>query len=93
MTMLNIFLRYIRRNQFYTAVNILGLSLGLTACLVIYTIIHHELSFDRFHPASDRIYRVMGDLPEASGNILHIRSASSRPGLKKSFPPGSHPIG
>jgi putative ABC transport system permease protein len=72
MTMLKIFLRYLRRNKFYTAVNILGLSLGLTACLSIYFIIHHELSFDRFHPDRDRIYRVMGDLPEASGKTLHF---------------------
>jgi len=64
--------RYIRRNKFYTAVNIFGLSLGLTACLSIYFIIHHELSFDRFHPDRDRIYRVMGDLPENSGKISHF---------------------
>ncbi|WP_431210419.1 ABC transporter permease [Puia sp. P3] len=86
--MLKIFSRYIRRNKFYTAVNILGLSLGLTACLVIYTIIHHELSFDRFHPGSERIYRVMGDLPESSGKILHFAriplaaSTSTPPGLE-----------
>jgi len=64
--------RYIRRNRFYTAVNIFGLSLGLTACLSIYFIIHHELSFDRFHPDRDRIYRLMGDLPENSGKISHF---------------------
>jgi len=72
MTMPTTFLRYLRRNKFYTAVNILGLSLGLTACLSIYFIIHHELSFDRFHPDRDRIYRVMGDLPETSGKTLHF---------------------
>jgi len=84
--------RYIRRNKFYTIVNIFGLSLGLTACLSIYFIIHHELSFDRFHPDRDRIYRVMGDLPENSGNTLHfarIPLAASRdartslPGLEE----------
>ncbi|MBS1606852.1 MAG: ABC transporter permease [Bacteroidetes bacterium] len=64
--------RYIRRHRFYTAVNIVGLSLGLTACLSIYFIIHHELSFDRFYPDRERIYRVMGDLPENSGKLSHF---------------------
>jgi hypothetical protein len=64
--------RYIRRNRFYTAVNIIGLSLGLCSCLCIYFITHYELSFDRFYPDKDRIYRVMGDLPETSGKLSHF---------------------
>ena len=61
------------RNRVYTFVNILGLSLGICACIVIYTIIHYELSFDKFHPGKEQIYRVMGDVTESTGDKLHFR--------------------
>jgi putative ABC transport system permease protein len=64
--------RSIFRNKTYTAVNVLGLSLGICACIAIYTITSYELSFDRFHPGSERIYRVMGDVTESTGDKLHF---------------------
>lgn len=42
------------------AINLLGLTLGISACLVLGVVIHFELSFDRFHPDQERIYRVVG---------------------------------
>jgi ABC-type antimicrobial peptide transport system permease subunit len=36
----------------------LGLSLGISACLLVYLVVTHELSFDRFHADGDRIFRV-----------------------------------
>ncbi len=50
--------RSLRKNKGITLINILGLSIGITACLVIYLIAAHELNYDRFHPGRDRIYRV-----------------------------------
>ena len=64
--------RNIFRNKTYTAVNVLGLSLGICACIAIYTVTSYELSFDRFHPGKERIYRVMGDVTETSGDKLHF---------------------
>jgi putative ABC transport system permease protein len=64
--------RHITRNKFYTTVNVLGLSLGIGACLVIYLLVSYELSFDRSHKDSDRIYRVMGDVTENTGDKLHF---------------------
>jgi putative ABC transport system permease protein len=64
--------RHITRNKFYTTVNILGLSVGIGACLVIYLLISHEFSFDRSHRDGDRIYRVMGDVTENTGDRLHF---------------------
>ena len=50
--------RSIARNRVYTAINVLGLSLGVCACLVIYLVTSFELSYDTFHPGKDRIYRI-----------------------------------
>jgi predicted permease len=50
-------LRNLWRNRLYTALNVTGLAIGISACLVIYLIVHFELSFDAFHPDRERIYR------------------------------------
>lgn len=64
--------RNIIRHKVFTAVNIGGLSLGICACVVIYLIVSYELSFDTFHPGKERIYRVMGDVTESTGEKLHF---------------------
>ena len=48
-------LRFLARHKGYTGINILGLTLGLCACLVIYNIVSYEFSFDRSAPDGDRI--------------------------------------
>ena len=60
--------RSIRRNKVYTGINILGLSLGVCACLVIYLITSFELSYDTFHPDGDRIYRIVTAMQNPQGN-------------------------
>ncbi|HEY4335274.1 MAG TPA: ABC transporter permease, partial [Puia sp.] len=50
--------RTLVRNKLYTLVNILGLTLGICACLVIYLVTSYEFSFDTFHPDRDRIFCV-----------------------------------
>jgi ABC-type antimicrobial peptide transport system permease subunit len=51
-------LRNLTRNKALGFINALGLSIGISACLVIYLIASVELSFDKFQPDRDRIYRV-----------------------------------
>ena len=53
-------LRSLAKNKVSAGINLLGLALGITACLSIFLIANFELSYDRFHPDSDRIYRVVG---------------------------------
>ena len=50
--------RTLVRNKLYTLVNVLGLALGICACLVIYLVASYEFSFDNFHPDRDRIFCV-----------------------------------
>lgn len=50
--------RLMVRNQVYTIINVLGLTLGVSACLIVYLVVSHELGFDKFHADGDRIYRI-----------------------------------
>jgi predicted permease len=49
--------RQISKNRLYAAINILGLAIGITAALLIYRILHFELSFNRHFENHDRIVR------------------------------------
>lgn len=50
--------RNLRRNKLIATINVLGLTIGISACLVIFLIANYELSFDTFRPDRDRIYRI-----------------------------------
>lgn len=51
-------LRHLKRNKTFAVVNIVGLSLGMTAAIVIGDYLRFETSFDDFHEQSENIYRV-----------------------------------
>ncbi|HLF34493.1 MAG TPA: ABC transporter permease [Cyclobacteriaceae bacterium] len=50
--------RNILRHKAYSAINIFGLAIGIAACLLTLSFIRFELTFDDFHPDTDRTYRV-----------------------------------
>lgn len=52
-------IRSLLRNKTFSLINILGLSIGMAACLLIMLWIQNELNFDKFHENRDKIYRVM----------------------------------
>jgi len=68
--------RNISRNKVYSIINILGLSLGICACIVIFLITTFELSFDKFHPDKNRIYRIVGELQNASGEKMFLNNVT-----------------
>jgi len=55
---LNVAIRNILKHKFFSAINILGMTIGVTACLLIILYITDELSYDQFHANADRIYQV-----------------------------------
>ncbi len=63
---LKIAVRGIFRNPGYAAINIFGLSIGITCFLLIFLVVRYELSFDKFHRDADNIFRV--------DNALHLSS-------------------
>lgn len=55
---LKIALRNMKRHEGYSAINIIGLAIGITCCLYIFLYVQQELSYDRYHKDADRIYRI-----------------------------------
>jgi putative ABC transport system permease protein len=66
--------RNMYRHKLYTLINITGLAFGICACLVIYLISSYDLSFDRFHPDGDRIYRIIGEAERSGGEKMLLNS-------------------
>lgn len=53
-------IRNLTRQKLYTAINVLGLAIGLAACLLIIGYVNNELGFENCHRNKDRIYRIDG---------------------------------
>ncbi|MDF2158127.1 ABC transporter permease [Algoriphagus sp. CAU 1675] len=51
--------RNILRNRVRTIIHVLGLAMGISICFLIFNVVWHAHSFDRFHPDGDQIFRVM----------------------------------
>ncbi len=49
--------RTITKNKLYSTINILGLSVGLFACIMVFTIVIDDLSYDKFWPKHDRLFK------------------------------------
>ena len=54
-------LRALWKNKLFTAINILGLAIGISASLVIYLLVNYHFTFDRFEKDRDRVYRVVSN--------------------------------
>src|SRR5688572_25904179 len=50
------------RHKVFTTINIAGLAIGMSASLVIYLIVHHEFSYEKFLKDGDRTYRVVTNM-------------------------------
>ncbi|MEM1057575.1 MAG: ABC transporter permease [Bacteroidota bacterium] len=63
----NVALRSMRRHLGYTSINVFGLTVGVAAFLVLVLFIRHSLSFDQFHEAADRTYRLVSSSTPTEG--------------------------
>ncbi|MEE9464654.1 MAG: ABC transporter permease [Candidatus Neomarinimicrobiota bacterium] len=73
---LKVAFRNLARYKGYSLINIAGLAIGIAGCLLISLWVRDELSYDRYHSSSDRIYRVIID---RSANEIEGRMASTSP--------------
>ena len=84
---LTIAIRSLLRYPAYTLINIVGLAIGLAACMLILRYVWDELSYDRYHPHADRVYRIVDDIESAGQTVQTAGSPSGwGPALKRDFP-------
>ena len=62
--LLKISLRNIAKDKVYSAINIFGLTIGITCSMFLLMYILDELSYDRYHKNGDNIYRIVSDIKE-----------------------------
>lgn len=80
-------LRNLRKNKLYAAINIVGLTAGLAACLLIGVYIMHELSYDKFNTNADRIVRTTMEYGQAGTvNTTATTGTKTGPEFKRKFP-------
>lgn len=82
------FFRQASRNKIFTILNLLGLSVGMAAFMLLLQFVVFENSFDEFHQNSDNIYRVRYD-DYVNGNRMFACAAAVPavgPAMKKNFP-------
>jgi putative ABC transport system permease protein len=81
-------LRILRKNRVYSFINIIGLTVGLWACMVVATVVIDDLSYDKQWSRANDLYRIVS--VNKMGDGLYDRSASSFAGLatelKKIYP-------
>jgi len=79
--------RNLKRNKTYAFINVLGLSIGIAASLLIFLVIRFETSFDNFHPQKENIYRVGSMFSTQDGmNYSGGVSFPVGPALRVDFP-------
>src|SRR4051812_25330250 len=79
--------RNLWKHKVFSFINIMGLTVGMTACFLIAIYVHFESTYDAFHSKSDRIYRLVTDLITPSEKI-HTAATSWAygPNIKNDFP-------
>ncbi|WP_426588467.1 ABC transporter permease [Mucilaginibacter sp. R-33] len=79
--------RSLWRNKVFSIINIIGLSIGLTACFLIYINIKFELSYDTFNKKFDQIYRVAVDVRHPNAPVIITPAAFEQigPSLQQDY--------
>jgi putative ABC transport system permease protein len=86
---LKIAIRNLMKYKFISFINLFGLTVGLSCCLLILTYILHEVSYDKYNSKADRIYRVTRSFNNKDGIVsLHLGAVAPPfgPLLQNDFP-------
>ena len=78
--------RNLMKSKVFSLINILGLTIGITVCMMIFLFIMNEFSVDNFHKQGDHIYRVMRSFENEgkSGSVSYL-SGPYAPALLNDF--------
>jgi putative ABC transport system permease protein len=69
--------RNLARNKIFTLLNVSGLAIGITVCLLIGIWLQRELSYDNFHPDGDKIFRVVNTFRSESESFSQAPSGTA----------------
>lgn len=85
---LKIAFRNIKKTRLFSLINILGLAIGMTSCLLILHYVYFEKSYDTFHEDSDRIYRLRVERTTVDGTAARFASAPppAAPLIRQRYP-------
>ncbi|MEI9807065.1 MAG: ABC transporter permease [Bacteroidota bacterium] len=64
--------RNLMKNKVFSFINILGLTIGITVCMMIFLFIMNEFSFDTFHKQKKNIYRVMRGYDATKNRVAYL---------------------
>jgi putative ABC transport system permease protein len=85
--------RSLKKNKGFTAINVLGLALGLAVCLLIVFYVIDELSYDRYNDKADRIYRVNNEIKFGGSDATYATSpAPFAAAAESEFPDIEHAV-
>ena len=68
--LLTISLRNLLKDKGYSAINIIGLTIGITSSLFLLIYILDEISYDRYHKNGENIYRIVSNIKEPDNAFL-----------------------
>jgi putative ABC transport system permease protein len=84
---IKIFYRNMIRQKSYALINLIGLSLGITCCILILAFIGYELSFDAYHKNADNILRIVSVQTDiSSSSEMALALAPVGPTLVQDYP-------
>src|SRR5437879_185804 len=72
--------RNLWRNKAFSVINIVGLSVGLACCMLIFLYTMDEVSYDRFHEKRESIYHLTADMKGPDGHVNKSSSTGMMPG-------------
>ncbi|MBC5992677.1 ABC transporter permease [Pontibacter cellulosilyticus] len=81
---IKIALRNLYRNKVYSAINIVGLAIGVASCMLIFLYVQDELSYESNFSKADRIVRVVGEVSfEGQQDNFAVTPPPLEPALRK----------
>src|SRR3569832_1045359 len=87
---LTVGVRALMKNRTYALINILGLAIGMAACLMILLFVRYEFSYDKWLPNAENVYQVQSwykPTINTGGNPrLQMTPLPTGPALQKDFP-------
>lgn len=85
---LKIAIRNLWKHKGYTAINVMGLAIGMAACLLILIFVQNERSYDAFHSKKDRLYRLneIQSFPGISPQHVALSMYPMGPSMKADYP-------